>query len=59
MKGKGEREPKAQTAGASYPQQNVAITHLKWGKVPCLKKQRDWRGLNPWPPDPEFEVLTA
>jgi len=31
----------------------------KWNKVPCLRKQRDWRGFNPGPPDPEFEVLTA
>jgi len=30
-----------------------------WSKVPCLRKQRDERGLNPGPPDPEFEVLTA
>ena len=28
-------------------------------KVSCLAKQRDGRGLNPRPPDPEFEVLTA
>ena len=25
----------------------------------CLRKQRDGRGLNPGPPDPEFEFLTA
>ena len=31
----------------------------KWSKVPCLRKQRDGRGLNPGPPDPEFEVLTT
>ena len=32
----------------------------KLSKVPCLRKQRDRRGLNPRPPDPlEFEVLTA
>ena len=31
----------------------------KWSKVPCLRKQRDGRGLNPRPQDPEFEVLTA
>ena len=31
----------------------------KWSKVPCLRKQRDGRGLNPGPPDPEFKVLTA
>ena len=43
----------------SYPQQNVAGTHLKCSKVPCVKKQHDWRGLNPGPPDPGFEVLTA
>ena len=30
-----------------------------WNKVPCLRKQRDERGLNPGPPDPEFEVLTT
>ena len=32
---------------------------IEWSKVPCLRKQCDWRGLNPGPPDPEFEVLTA
>ena len=31
----------------------------KWSKIPCLRKQRDGRGLNPRPQDPEFEVLTA
>ena len=31
----------------------------KWSNVPCLKDQRDKRGLNPRPPDLEFEVLTA
>ena len=44
-------------------QQYVSGTHLytwvKRDKVPCLRKQRDGRGLNPRPPDPEFEVLTA
>ena len=30
----------------------------KWSKVPSLRKQRDGRGLNPGPPDPEFEALT-
>ena len=28
-------------------------------KVPCIRKQRDGRGLNPGPPDPEFEVSSA
>ena len=28
----------------------------KWSKLPCLRKQRDGRGLNP---RPEFEELTA
>ena len=28
-------------------------------KVPCLGKQRDGQGLNPSPPDPQFEVLYA
>ena len=52
------------------PQQYVAGTHLctwvkrdkvecQWSKVPCLRKQRDGRGLNTGPPDPEFEVLTT
>ena len=48
------------------PQQYVAGTHLytwvKRDKVElssCLRKKRDGRGLNPGPPDPEFEVLTA
>ena len=31
----------------------------KWSKVPRIRKQRDGRGLNPGPPHPEFEVLTA
>ena len=30
----------------------------KWSKVPCLREQRDGRGLNPAPQDPEFEVFT-
>ena len=30
----------------------------KWSKVPCLREHRDGRGLNPGPPDPEFEVFT-
>ena len=29
------------------------------GVVPCLRKQRDGRSLNPGPPDLEFEVLTS
>ena len=31
----------------------------KLSKVLCLRKQCDRRDLNPGPPDPEFEVLTA
>ena len=31
----------------------------KGSKVPCLRKQRDGRGLNPRSPDPELEVLTT
>ena len=31
----------------------------KWSKDPRQGKQHKGRGLNPWPPDPEFEVLTA
>ena len=31
----------------------------KWSKGSCLGKQWDRRGLNPRPPDPELEVLTA
>ena len=27
-------------------------------KFLCLRKQHDVQGLNPGPPDPEFEVLT-
>ena len=48
------------------PQQYVAGTHYtsgrretKWNKIPCRRKQRDGRGVNREPPDPEFEVLTA
>ena len=47
-------------------QQNVAGTHLytgrretRWSKAPCLRKQRNWRGLNLVPLDPEFEVLNS
>ena len=29
----------------------------KCSKVPCLRKQRDGRGLNPGPPDPELYPL--
>ena len=28
-------------------------------KIRCLSKQRDGRGFNPLPPDPEFELSTA
>ena len=31
----------------------------KWSRIPCLREQRDVRGLKPGPPDPELEVLTA
>ena len=31
----------------------------KWSKVPCRRKQCNGQGLNPEPPDLEFEVLTA
>lgn len=49
------------------PQQNVAGTHLytwvkrgpRWGKVCCLWKPRDGRGLKRGPADRELEVLTA
>ena len=45
-------------------QQYVAGTHYtsgrrettKWSKIPCLRNQRDGRGLKPGPPDPEFEA---
>ena len=30
----------------------------KWIRVRCVRKQRNRRGLNTRPPDPEFEVLT-
>ena len=42
----------------------VSGTHLytgwretKGSKVPCLRKERDVRCLNPGPPDPNFEVF--
>ena len=35
------------------------LRETKWREVPCLRKQRDGRGLNSGPPDLEFEVLTA
>ena len=44
------------------PQQYIYKTgwrETKWSKVSCLRNQRDGRGLNPGPPDPEFEVLTT
>ena len=31
----------------------------KWSKAPCLRKQRNGRGLKHRPPDPVLEVLTA
>ena len=41
----------------------VPIFTPRWGKttskVPCLRKQHNGPSLNPGPPDPEFEVLTA
>ena len=43
----------------------VPIIHLSEERqqsgVKCLveRKQRDGRGVNPGPPDPEFEVFTA
>ena len=42
-----------------YPFIHPGEERQKWSKVPCLRKQRDGRGLNPRPPDPEFEVLTT
>ena len=50
------------------PQQYITRTYdlytwvnqqTKWSKVQCLTKQCDRRGMNPRPPDPELEVLTA
>ena len=48
------------------PQQYIAGTHYtsgrretKWSKIPCRRNQRDGRGVNPEPPDQEFEVLTS
>ena len=31
----------------------------EWSKALCLRERRDGRGLNPEPPEPEFEVLTT
>ena len=31
----------------------------QWSKAACLRKQRDGRGSNPGPPDPELKVLTV
>ena len=50
-----------------YPPSSMSPVHIyapgrretKWSKVPCVRKQLDERGLNPGPPDAEFEVLTA
>ena len=63
----GAHESKAQSVIA-YPS-FLKMKHV-WGycyspldgmlsKVPSLGKQRDGQGLNPSPPDPQFEVLTA
>ena len=49
------------------PQLYVAVAHLyTWmnrekvdSDSPCLRKQREGRGLNPGTPDKEFEVSTA
>ena len=63
----GAHESKAQSVIA-YP--SFLKMKYVWGycyspldgmlsKVPSLGKQRDGQGLNPSPPDPQFEVLTA
>ena len=44
---------------SSVPIYTPGWRETKWSKVPCLRKQRDRWGLNPRPPDPEFEVFTA
>ena len=44
---------------SSVPIYTPSWRETKWSKVPCQRKQLDGRGLNPGPPDPEFEVLTA
>ena len=38
---------------------SMSLAPTRWRKIPCLRKQRDGRGLNPGLPDPEFKVLTA
>ena len=63
----GAHESKAQSV-RTYPS-FLKMKHA-WGycyypldgilsKVHCLGKQRDGQGLNPSPPDPQFEVLIA
>ena len=42
-----------------YPFIQLGEERVEWRKVPCLRKQRDRRGLNPEPPDSGFEVLTT
>ena len=37
----------------------IHLGEERQSKVPYLRKQRDRPGLNPGPPDPEFEVLTT
>ena len=44
---------------SSVPIYTPSWRETKWSKVPCQRKQLHGRGLNPGPPDPEFEVLTA
>ena len=43
---------------SSIPIYTPGWRESKWIRVQCVRKQRNRRGLNTRPPDPEFEVLT-
>ena len=40
----------------SVPTCTLVYREIKWSKVPCLRKQGNGRGLNPGPPDLNFET---
>ena len=42
-----------------FEQPGPGLRERMYSKVSCLMKRRDGTGLNPGPPDPEFEVLTT
>ena len=51
--------PPPSSSRSSVPIYKPGWRETKSSKAPCLRKQREGRGLNPGPPDPVFEVLTT